>query len=140
MKNLIIEKMNFGHRELERNDGRHFQGHTLQMDTFSKNVNLVNVVIKHGEQPIYIVPCTAKGRDTGIAISADLEQGLMRMEPRIEENGIATFMVDVEGNPYRREPWLNVILYVTETECYEPLQKVVLPDRVVLIFQVLHIG
>ena len=137
--NIKIEKMEFGHRELERCDGRHFKGHTLQMDHFSANTNLVNVEIKNGGQPVYIVPCTAKGNTTGIAISADLEQGLMRMEPGIESEGIVTFSVDVQGNPYRREPWLNIILYVTENECYEALEKIILPDRIILVFQVLHI-
>ena len=47
--------------------------------------------------------------------------------------------IKVVRNPYRREPWIRVILYVTEHEIYEPIQKIILDDKIILTFQVLHV-
>lgn len=139
---MKIEKLQFGHRELFKKDPVHgdrtFKGQTTQVEYFSPNNEFVNVLIKH-DGPIDITTCTANGPMAGLAISADLEQGVMRMEQKQEAEGIVTIPVQVQGNPYRRDPWLQIILYVTEHECYEPVQKVTLEGEILYTFQILHV-
>ena len=137
--NTKIEKMEIKHRVSVREDGRVFKGHTLQMEYFPESAEFVNVVLDKGEGPIYISPCFANGPMTAVAVSADLEQGILSVGQMENKDGIVTVPVKVEGNPYRGEPWVRVILYITDKVCYEPIQKITMDDKVILTYQVLHV-